>query len=77
MKIEKSDVVGSITVYLSANKRPCPAHYLVDKFGDDVVETIADLKKDGVLVGKRGRKGGLQFPDTVFDKPVVEDSASA
>ena len=66
--IQKSDVIGAISVYLKNNNRPCPAHYLVDKFGDDVAETIADLKKSGAIVGRRGRTGGIAFPDTVFPK---------
>lgn len=66
--IQKNDVLGAITVYLKNNNRPCPAHYLTDKFGDDVVEVIADLKKDGSIIGKRGRTGGIAFPDSVFPK---------
>lgn len=66
--IQKNDVIGAIEVYLRNNNRPCPAHYLTDKFGDDVAETIADLKKSGIIVGKRGRTGGIAFPDSVFPK---------
>lgn len=66
--IQKNDVIGAIEVYLKNNNRPCPAHYLTDKFGDDVADTIADLKKAGTIVGKRGRTGGIAFPDSVFPK---------
>lgn len=66
--IQKSDVIGAITVYLLNENRPCPAHYLTEKFGDDVGDVIASLKKDGVIIGKRGRGGGIVFPDTVFEK---------
>ena len=68
MIINKSDVVGAITVYLLNMNRPCPAHYLTQKFGDDVADVITSLKKDGVIIGKRGRGGGIVFPDTVFEK---------
>jgi len=72
--IQKSDVIGAITVYLLNENRPCPAHYLVNKFGDDVGEVIAELKKDNVVIGKRGRGGGIVFPDTVFHKKEVISS---
>lgn len=68
MAINKSDVMGAITVYLLNENRPCPAHYLTDKFGDDVADVVAQLKKDGVIIGKRGRGGGIVFPDTVLEK---------
>ena len=64
--IQKSDVIGAITVYLINENRPCPAHYLIQKFGDDVADIIASMKKDGVIVGRRGRNGGIVLPDTVF-----------
>jgi hypothetical protein len=72
MGIQKSDVLGAITVYLLNENRPCPAHYLIDKFGDDVTEIIGYLKKDGVIIGKRGRNGGIVLPDTVFEKKSKE-----
>ncbi len=64
--IQKSDVIGAITVYLINMNRPCPAHYLIQKFGDDVADIISSMKKDGVIVGRRGRNGGIVLPDTVF-----------
>ena len=71
----KTDVLDAITVYLKNNDRPCPAHYLIDKFGEDVSETILSLKKDGSIMGKRGRNGGIVFPDApvanVVATPVV------
>lgn len=73
MAINKSDVMGAITVYLLNMNRPCPAHYLTQKFGDDVGDVIASLKKDGVIIGKRGRGGGIVFPDTVFKKKSREN----
>jgi hypothetical protein len=84
MAINKTDVRDAIEIYINNNNRPCPAHYLTDKFGDDVAETILSLKKDGTIIGRRGRGGGIVFPDTVFEgktslkitaKPVkVQDS---
>jgi len=67
-RIQKNDVIDAVTVYLQNENRPCPAYYLVDKFGDDVADVISSLKKDGVIVGRRGRNGGIVFPDTVFTK---------
>lgn len=66
--IQKSDVMSAITIYLINENRPCPAHYLIQKFGDDVADVITALKKDGVIVGRRGRNGGIALPDSVFDK---------
>ena len=52
-----------------------------DPFGDDVAENITNLKKDGKVIGRRGRNGGIVFPDTVFKdkspvaaKPVTVES---
>ena len=64
--INNIDVLAAIQSYLDSNNRPCPAHYLTDKFGDDVAEAITNLKKDGKIIGRRGRNGGIVFPDTVF-----------
>jgi len=64
--INNIDVLAAIQSYLDSNNRPCPAHYLTDKFGDDVAENITNLKKDGKVIGRRGRNGGIVFPDTVF-----------
>lgn len=66
--INPTDVMNSITGYIENNQRPCPAHFLTSKFGDDVAETITNLKKDGKIIGRRGRNGGIVLPDTVFDK---------
>lgn len=66
--INSTEVLSSIRSYIEANDRPCPAHYLTDKFGDDVAESILALKKEGLIAGRRGRNGGIVFPDTVFKK---------
>lgn len=68
----KTEVLASITSYLDSKKRPCPAHFLTDKFGDDVEETILALKSEGVIVGRRGRNGGIVFPNTVFPAKKVD-----
>jgi hypothetical protein len=59
MAVTNEQVLAAISEYREANERPCPAKYLVEKFGDEALDIIAGLKKDGTLVGKRGRTGGL------------------
>ncbi len=78
MATSKTDVKAAIEIYINNNNRPCPAVYLTDKFGDDVVEVINIMKKDGDIVGRRGRNGGIAFPDSVFEKkakkPIMKKS---
>jgi hypothetical protein len=59
MAVTNEQVLVAISEYRAENSRPCPAKYLVEKFGDEALDIIAGLKKDGTLVGKRGRTGGL------------------
>lgn len=59
MAISNEQVLAAISEYRAENNRPCPAKYLVEKFGDEALDVVAALKKDGTLVGKRGRTGGL------------------
>ena len=66
MIANQEDVLGAISVYIEKNNRPCPAHHLMTKFGEDVVEVLYDLKRAKKIIGKRGRNGGLVLPDTVF-----------
>jgi hypothetical protein len=63
----KSDIISAITVYTSANKRPCPIDHLVSKFGNKklVQKLVNDLKEAGAIVGRRGRTGGLTFPEDI------------
>lgn len=78
MATSKTDVKAAIEIYINNNNRPCPAVYLTDKFGDDVIEVINIMKKDGDIVGRRGRNGGIAFPDSVFEKkakkPIMKKS---
>lgn len=78
--INSSEVLSSIRSYIENNDRPCPAHYLTDKFGDDVAEVLLALKAQNLVIGRRGRNGGIVFPDTVFKKsvktPAVSDSSA-
>lgn len=79
--VTAADVLSSVSLYIENNNRPCPAHYLVTKYSDDVMEVIGIMKQNGTIVGKRGRNGGLILPDTVF-KPkstdkVVEQSVES
>lgn len=57
--INSSDVLSAVTVFVNDNKRPCPSTFLTEKFGDDVLDVIDELKESGVVVGLRGRNGGL------------------
>ena len=67
MSISKSDIISAITVYTSANKRPCPIDHLVAKFGNKkiVQKVVNDLKDAGAIIGRRGRTGGLTFPEDI------------
>jgi len=62
--ISNSDVVSAVQTFVSTNNRPCPSHFLTEKFGDDVLDVIDELKANGVLLGLRGRNGGLATPDS-------------
>lgn len=62
--ISNSDVLSAVQTFVSSNNRPCPAHFLTEKFGDDVLDVIDSLKESGVLLGLRGRNGGLATPDS-------------
>ena len=62
--ISNSDVVSAVQSFVSSNNRPCPSHFLTEKFGDDVLDVIDSLKESGVLLGLRGRNGGLATPDS-------------
>jgi hypothetical protein len=64
MAITNEQVLAEVSSYRSENGRPCPANHLVAKFGDEVLDTIASLKKNGTLIGKRGRTGGLVPADS-------------
>lgn len=77
MAVTKEQVLASVSEYRSANARPCPARYLTDKFGDDVLSVIDSLKKDGTLVGKRGRTGGLVPSDSTPTATADTDTTAA
>jgi len=62
--ISNTDVLSAVQTFVSTNNRPCPAHFLTEKFGDDVLDVIDELKANGVLLGLRGRNGGLATPDS-------------
>ncbi len=63
----KSDIISAITVYTAANKRPCPIDHLIEKFGHKkmVQKLVNDLKEANAIVGRRGRTGGLTFPEDI------------
>lgn len=64
--ISNSDVLSAVQSFVSSNNRPCPSHFLTEKFGDDVLDVIDSLKASGVLLGLRGRNGGLATPDSAI-----------
>jgi hypothetical protein len=73
--INNIDVLAAIQSYIEKNSRPCPSHYLTDKFGDDVSETILSLKKDSKIQGLRGRNGGVIIAGMVIDRKKNSDSS--
>jgi lambda repressor-like predicted transcriptional regulator len=76
----RNEVLAEIIAYTVANGRPCPANYLTDKFGAEAADIIAALKKDGTVIGKRGRSGGLVSTGAAADTntaPVHETPADA
>ena len=82
--VTKSDIISAITLYLASNERPnCPISYLIDeKFGKQhkklVTKLVSELKESGAIVGKRGRTGGLCFPETVaVEASPVEETVEA
>ena len=38
--ISSSDVLSAVQTFVSSNNRPCPSHFLTEKFGDDVLDVI-------------------------------------
>lgn len=64
--ISNSDVLAAVSTFVTSNNRPCPAHYLEEKFGSDVAAVVDELKASGVLLGLRGRNGGLALPDSAI-----------
>jgi DNA-binding IscR family transcriptional regulator len=74
----KSDIISAITVYTAANKRPCPIDHLIEKFGSKklVQKLVNDLKEANAIVGRRGRTGGLTFPeDIAIDATPIETAS--
>lgn len=61
-------ILSAISSYNSENKRPCPAKFLKDTFGD-VGEAIESLKASGVVIARRGRNGGLTATGVAFEQP--------
>jgi DNA-binding IscR family transcriptional regulator len=55
----QSDIMTAVIDYTTEHNRPCPMSYLANKFGSDVTEVVTQLKKDNLIVGLRGRSGGL------------------
>ena len=77
MTITNEQVLSAISEYRAENGRPCPANYLTAKFGEEVLDVIASLKKAGTLVGKRGRTGGLVAAESDEQTPVADDNSDS
>lgn len=83
--VSKSDIISAITLYIASNdegRTNCPVNYLIDeKFGKQhkklVMKLVADLKKAGAIVGKRGRTGGLCFPEAASIEAESVDSTES
>ena len=60
--IENTDIVNAVRDYITNNNRPCPTDHITRKFGEIAVEMLPAIKKEGNLVGRRGRNGGLMIP---------------
>jgi hypothetical protein len=73
--ISNSDVVSTVSSFVTDNNRPCPAKFLAEKFGADVLDVIDELKASGVLLGLRGRNGGLALPDSAVVAKRAEHAA--
>lgn len=73
MAVTNEQVLAEIMAYSAANGRPCPANHLTAKFGDEALDVINTMKKEGKLLGKRGRTGGLVTTSTVASAEVETD----
>lgn len=78
--ITNTDIISAITVYITSNERPCPMDYLVSMFNNKktVQKIVNDLKDSGTIIGKRGRTGGLAFPEgtAIAANPVTTDNTA-
>lgn len=59
---ESTDIINAVRNYITNNNRPCPTDHLTRNFGEIVIEMLPSIKKDGKLIGLRGRNGGLMIP---------------
>lgn len=66
-------ILSAISNYNSENKRPCPAKFLKDTFGD-VGEVIESLKASGVVIARRGRNGGFTATGAVLEQTGEQDT---
>ena len=74
MSTNTESVLSAISSYNTEHKRPCPAKFLKDSFGD-VSEALEALKASGVVIARRGRNGGLTVSAPAADS-VQEPIAS-
>jgi hypothetical protein len=57
--ISTDAVLTTVVDFVAEFKRPCPSSFLTGKYGDDVLDVVDSLKASGILLGLRGRNGGL------------------
>lgn len=76
--LNTTNVLSTISTYVTANERPCPKTHLIGTFGNDVLDLLDSLKESGKITGKRGRNGGfvLNAGVTVEVTPVVVEDSS-
>lgn len=59
MALSKSDLLNAISQYQTDNKRPCPKKEIIASHGEDALDVLAQLLKDGSVACRRGRNGGF------------------
>lgn len=76
--LNTTNVLSTISTYVTANERPCPKTHLIGTFGNDVLDLLDSLKESGKITGKRGRNGGfvLNAGVTVEVTPVIVEDSS-
>ena len=73
MAVSKSDVLSYISQYAVDNKRNAPRKAIIDALGSEAGPVVDSLRKDGTIIARRGRTGGLVVADTAATP--VEDTA--
>ena len=69
-KVTKEEIKAFMQEYMQSNNRAVPLKEVVRALGVYVPEVVAEMKQNGEILGRRGRTGGLVFPETVFKQAV-------